>query len=81
MTAWHEAAHTARTNQNADIPALRRHTQASVGAGHRRTACAPTCWNASPPAVILDATTAARIDAELTPFTGRARRALAEGGR
>jgi heat shock protein HtpX len=84
MPAWHHAAQAARTNQAANIPPLRRlsrHTEASVWAGHPPNGFRAEMLErrpAHPPAVTLDAPTAARIDAELTPFTGRVRRALAE---
>jgi heat shock protein HtpX len=84
MPAWHEAAQTARSNQASNIPLLRRlsrHTQASVWASHPPNGLRAEMLQRRPshtPAVTLDAAAAARIDAELTPFTGRVRRALAE---
>ena len=84
MPAWHEAARSARANQVANLPALRRlsrHTQASLSATHPPSGLRAEMLErrpAHPPAVTLDAGTAARIDAELTPFAPRVRRALAE---
>jgi heat shock protein HtpX len=84
MQAWFEAARTARTNQAGNVPVLRRlsrDTQASLSAGHPPIGFRADMLErgpAHPAAVVLDPETTAQIDAELTPFSGRVRRALAD---
>lgn len=84
MDAWRAAAATARANQGPNIPVLRRlsrYTQASVLTSHPpagRRAEMLSEAPAHPAAVVLDPDIAERVDAELTPFSGRVRRALAE---